>query len=164
MNVYPGNVCNQYRIRLDNSINLIDKPNWEVGLVEMSYVHSLRTIEKGESIFVMENSETMLSTITLQKSLLNNITKEKNTTILNQTNLDIEVKDEKVHIHMYLPSTTLYLPNLIARHFGFLPPPGSKHDEYKDEHMHILTNKTSGKWTAVAPYFLSKQPVHLISS
>jgi hypothetical protein len=238
MDVYPGNVCSQYRIRLDNPINLIDKPVWEVGLVELSYVHSLRTIQNGESIYVVENSETVLSTFTLTKTLLNNITKEKNTAVLNETNLEIEVKDGKVHIHMHRPSTTLYLPNFIARHFGFLPPPESntilehpiqpvppsfnlnapippelnnaklwadyakkleqydakrevhmqkqkicaqeiakytkekmaydehvssktkqEQDDCKDENMHFLTNKTNGKWTAVAPYFMSKQPV-----
>ena len=73
MDVYPDNVCSRYRIRLDNPIHLVDKPFWEVGLVELSYVHSLRTVQKGEAIEILEKHESLLSSISLPKTLLNSI-------------------------------------------------------------------------------------------
>jgi hypothetical protein len=237
MDVYPDNVCSQYRIRLDNPISLLNKPFWEVGLVELSYVHSMRTIQKGETIEVLENYETLVSAISLPKLMLNNIINAKTTSILHQMNLEIDVKEGKVHIHFQTPKTTLYLPKVLARHFGLLPPPEDntlmeepvepiqpalfnekepsepenghallwvdfhekreaylqklkKHeeaharyvkekaafddhvskktkqeqDEYKDENMHTVINKTDGKWTAVAPYFMSKFPVQSFKS
>ena len=113
MVVYSGNICSRCRIRLDNPINLTEKPFWEVGLVELSYVHSLNTIQKGESIEVLENYETLLSAISLPKTLLNNITNVKDTSILQQTNLEIEIKESKVHIHFQKPKSTLYLSKTI---------------------------------------------------
>ena len=123
MVVYPDNVCSRYRIRLENPIHLVDKPFWEVGLVELSYVHSLRTVQKGEAIEVLENYETLLSSISLPKTLLNSVVALKDSGIVNQNNLEMELKEGKVHILFHKPKSTLYLPKVVARHLGFLPPP-----------------------------------------